>query len=526
MKMWWQAIKKRIWHIFRGDRYKEIAPDEIFLDSSNLPNFDTSQLEGRLEKPISKITITVLYGVFLLLFVIAAGKTWTLQVLEGEAFAIQSADNRLRHSLLFSERGVIYDRNGVELAWNTASSSDEFARRKYIKKPGFSHVLGYVTYPHKDDAGFYYQTEYIGTDGAERSLNGILSGENGVKVVEINALDIVQSESVITLPQDGRNVELSIDARIQERLYELIGETARRSGFFAGAGVIMNIATGEIIAMASYPEFDSNVLAEGAPAGTIADYVRDTRKPFLNRVTNGLYTPGSIVKPYVAIGALVEGIIKPEEKILSTGSISIPNPFFPDQPSIFRDWKEHGWLTMKEAIGDSSNVYFFKIGGGYEERSGLGILNIEKYVRLFGLGEYTNIDLPSEERGVIPNPAWKAEHFEGDQWRIGDTYNTAIGQYGFQVTPLQMVRAVSAIANGGILIEPIIHQGASTQKIKLDIKEEHFKVVQEGMRYAVTGGTAAGLWFPQFHIAAKTGTAEVGLKKFICKFMDNRILSE
>ena len=157
------------------------------------------------------------------------------------------------------------------------------------------------------------------------------------------------------------------------------------------------------------------------------------------------------------MGALTEGVIDPYKKILSTGSISIPNPYFPDQKTVFKDWKAHGWTDMREAIAVSSDVYFYEIGGGFESQKGLGIVNIEKYAQLFGIGQKTGIDLPDEKGGIIPGPEWKIKNFKGEPWRIGDTYNTVIGQYGFQVTPLEMVRAISAIANYGTLVTPALY---------------------------------------------------------------------
>jgi penicillin-binding protein 2 len=218
----------------------------------------------------------------------------------------------------------------------------------------------------------------------------------------------------------------------------------------------------------------------------------------------------------LAIGALTEGIIDQHKKILSTGSISIPNPYFPDQKTIFKDWKAHGWTNMAEAIAVSSDVYFYAIGGGFEEQRGLGIVNIEKYAELFGVGEKSGIDLPNEKGGVIPNPQWKLKNFNGDPWRVGDTYNTAIGQYGFQVTPMEMARATSAIANYGKLVTPHFLLGDTEKENQtsiINLRKEYFDVAHDGMRQAVTYGTAAALNVPYVDVAAKTGTAELGVKK-------------
>ena len=168
---------------------------------------------------------------------------------------------------------------------------------------------------------------------------------------------------------------------------------------------------------------------------------------------------------------------------------------------------------MRGALAVSSNVYFYSIGGGFKDQKGIGISNIEKYVRMFGFGAVTGMSISGEQEGVIPSPEWKAEVFEGDDWRLGDTYNTSIGQYGFQVTPIQAVRAVSALANGGRLITPTLKANEKAGGSSLALSEDDIAVVTEGMRQAVTDGTAKGLYYTDFAVAAKTGTAELGTRK-------------
>ena len=295
-----------------------------------------------------------------------------------------------------------------------------------------------------------------------------------------------------------------------------------------GAGVIMDARNGEIITSTSFPEYDSEILSLGKDTEKINGYLNDKRKIFLDKNISGLYTPGSIVKPFLALGALAEGVIDPYKKILSTGSISIPNPYFKDQKTIFKDWKVNGWTNMMEALAVSSDIYFYEIGGGFENQKGLGIANIEKYAKLFGFGDKTGIDLPDEKKGTIPNPEWKIKKFKGDPWRIGNTYHTAIGQYGFQITPIEMARAVSAIANNGKLLTPhlilgdsvkparttdAVRSGGENQTTVINIPKEYFDIVHQGMRLAVTSGTAVSLNVPYAQVAAKTGTAQIGVAK-------------
>lgn len=275
----------------------------------------------------------------------------------------------------------------------------------------------------------------------------------------------------------------------------------------------MDVSNGEILAITSFPEFDPEVLSEGTDSEKIAEYVNNKSKPFLNRVIDGLYTPGSIVKPFLAVAALEEGIISPEKNIYSAGFISVPNPYDEDHPSIFKDWKAHGYVDMRDAIAVSSDVYFYEVGGGFEDQKGLGIGRIEKYMRVFGFGESSGDSFLSGPSGTIPNPEWKAATFGGEAWRVGDTYNTSIGQYGFQVTPVQAVKAFAAIANGGMLLEPTVVLGERRPAVKLNFNPDNLQVVKEGMRQGVVSGTAANLNLPFIKVAAKTGTAELGSRK-------------
>src|SRR3989339_654514 len=504
-----------------------VEPDEIFLDSENLQNFDRQQFEGRIEKPISKKTILFI-NIFFIIIAFSFGlRLGYLQIGKGGAYFNRSENNILEKQIIFSDRGIIYDRNGKELAWNkkeARSSIDEkdsegtnFSVRSYLS-PGFSHVLGYVSYPMQDKFGNYWQSEFIGKDGLEKQYDFLLKGENGSKIVETDARKEIHSENVVNAPERGKNLKTTIDWRIQKQLFSLIKNLSQNNSFSGGAGILLNVQNGEILSSVSFPEYDSEILSQGKDAEKIKEYTTDKRKVFLDRTISGLYTPGSIVKPFLAIGALAENIIDPYKKILSTGSISIPNPYFPDKETVFKDWKAHGWVDMRKAIAVSSDVYFYEIGGGFEKQKGLGIVNIDKYSKIFGIGEKTGINIIGEKEGNIPTPEWKTKTFEGEIWRIGDTYHTAIGQYGFQVTPMEMLRAVSAVANYGFLISPhfILEEVNPKTEILVEnsaIKKEYYDIIHEGMRQSVLVGTSISLNVPYVQVAAKTGTAQLGVSK-------------
>ena len=510
----WMSLKKHLMR--RKIRTADIFPEEIFLDSSNLPQFNKSQLEGRIERPISRKSLFFLGFSCVIIGLVFFARIGFLQVAEGDNYNKRSEQNRLRHAVIFPDRGIIRDRKGLPLVTNERSEGEEFSRRKYTKDAGFGHLLGFVSFPSRDSAGFYYDINTEGLDGAEKYFNARLAGVVGLRIVEINATGEIQSEGLLRFPKEGESITLSVDKELQNEFYRRIKSLAESAPFFGGAGAIMDIETGEIIAMTSYPEYEPEAMTGGNTA-IINKYRSDDRKPFLNRPVSGLYTPGSIVKPFIAAAALEEGVIDPSKEILSTGSISVPNPFDKTKKSVFNDWRAHGLVDMRKALAVSSNVYFFEVGGGFENQAGLGILNIEKYMRLFGFGTTPPGIFEDGEEGTIPSPTWKAENFEGESWRIGDTYNTAIGQYGFQVTPIQALRAVSAVANGGKLVTPSIEVGGVGEPpIVLPIKESNLKVVREGMRLAVQTGTARALDVYGVRVAAKTGTAEIGtIKKYV-----------
>jgi penicillin-binding protein 2 len=492
-----------------------VDPDEIFLDSKNLLNFDRQQFEGRIERPIPKKTVYFLGILFLFFTGIFGTRLFYLQIQKGETNFKRSQNNILEKAIIFTDRGMIYDRNKVELVWNKKNDINSVPTRAYLA-PGFAHLTGYVSYPTQDKTGNFWQGEFIGKDGLEKQYNDLLKGENGAKIIETDALGKVYSENIVNAPKQGTDLVTTIDSRIQKELFNLIKNLSANRTFTGGSGVVLNIENGEILTTTSYPEYDSEILSLGKDVGAINGYLTDKRKVFLDKNISGLYTPGSIVKPFFALGALAEGVIDPYKKILSTGSISIPNPYFPDQKTVFKDWQANGWTNMMEALAVSSDVYFYEIGGGYKDQKGLGIANIEKYAKLFGFGDKTGVDLPDEKFGTIPSPAWKLQNFKGDPWRIGDTYHTAIGQYGFQVTPMEMARAVAAIGNGGKILTPHLVLGDTEKEnsfSNLYLNKEYFDTVHQGMRMAVTSGTVSALNVPYVQVAAKSGTAQVGLAK-------------
>ena len=493
---------------------KQIDIDEVFMDVRNIPGYHRENFEGMLENPIGKNVFIALGVVFLLCAVTFTSRVGFLEIAKGAALRERATKNYLRVAPLEPERGIIYDRAGKPLTQNELETTPEGGEKWVRRYPalGFLHALGFLT--RKDDAFFAK-----GVSGLELAYDEILRGEPGKRIEEVNAMGEVIESGTSIKSQPGNGILTSLSSGLQIKLTESLLATARDRGFIGGAGIVMDLATGEILAIASVPEFNPNILSKGADKSDVSKLTNDPKKPFFNRTVSGLYPPGSIAKIAVAAGALAENLIDPKKQILSTGSITLPNPFNPELPDIFPDWKAHGWVDMVKALSVSSNVYFYAIGGGYENQKGLGVSGIERYLKLFGFGEKTGIDLVGEKEGSLPDPTKKQG---GRTWSIGDTYHLAIGQGDLQVTPIQMAVYTAAIASKGTIFYPhivkavldknkkIVERFSYTPQKTAILQEEIFNILHEGMREAVQSGTASGLSGLPMSIAAKTGTAEIG----------------
>lgn len=558
----------------------ELSPDEIFLDSKNLPGFDRNQMEGRLAMLVSKRVAFFVLLFFAGVALVIAGQLWSLQIRQGQALKERAFFNSFEKVALSPERGIIYDRNGSELAWNEARfrivldrkhahllqnapdillekffpqfSFDVFKNtqdpivniiddiswedaeqsieafpsipfrveassvRTYTNKGGFSHLLGYTGLSSED----IRDNMKLGKTGVEKYYDAMLRGTGGVRFIETDARGTIVSESLQEEAKNGDDLTLTIDMDVQSALYHSLGKVIEERGFLGGAGILFNVKTGEILAMTSFPEFDLNEFSHGISQESFSRLTQNKRAPFFFRAMEGTYLPGSVFKPIVALAALDNEIISPTKEIFSSGRITVPNPFFPDRASIFLDWKAHGWVDMRRALAVSSNVYFYSIGGGYENQKGVGALEIERYARLFGFGVPV-FDGIYDASGVVPHP----EKIEN--WRVGDTYNFSIGQGELQVTPIQMARFLGMLANKGI--PPPFHIAELNQKTEAlvrtnsiapaNLPQEYFDIVKEGMRLAVKEGTAQAFAGFSVPFAGKTGTAEIGRGRVNSWFM-------
>ncbi|MGB9839307.1 penicillin-binding protein 2 [Thermovenabulum sp.] len=404
--------------------------------------------------------------------------------------------------------------------------------RNYIYGSEAAHIFGYVGEISKNelealkDKG-YRAGDLVGKMGLEKVLEPYLKGTNGGKQVEVNAFGKPIKVLGEIPPVAGDTVVLTIDSELQrvaekalqDQLLKL--QTDKIKPFpnaKRGAVVVLNVKTGEVLAMASVPSFDPNMFARGLTAKEWEDLSNNPLKPLVNIAISETYPPGSVFKMITAIAALENNITNEKETIYDRGV------YWTILPK--KDWKPggHGVVNMIKAIAESCNIYFFEMGRR------LGIDLIEKYAKMFGLGQITGIELPGEKAGVVASREYKEKTFkkaEDKIWYPAETLDAAIGQGYHQYTPLQIATYVSAIANEGYWMRPHIIKSIvdadgrtvfeSKAEIagKVNVSKKTFEIVKQGMRGVVSpGGTAYGVFsnFP-IPIAAKTGTAQWDLKK-------------
>lgn len=409
----------------------------------------------------------------------------------------------------------------VSLETNSAALPAIFINKETLRDYNgggyFSHIIGYVGKVSNNDLktdSYYSALDFIGKDGLEAQYEKELRGLPGKIAVLVDSGNTILKTLTAKEAVPGNNLILSIDGELQKLLTNALNDKITQTNSTGAAAVVLNVKSGEILALISLPGFNlDNQIYE--------EIVKNKNKPFFNRAVSGFYSAGSTIKPFVASAALAEDIIDPNSKIDDTlGYIKIENQYDPDIVYIYRDWKAHGFVDMRRAIAVSANVYFYVIGGGYKNFKGLGINLIKKYLNIFGFGSVLGIDLPGEARGLIPDPSWK-KSVKNEGWFTGDTYNVSIGQGDVLVTPLQMASAVAAIANNGTLWKPRIVSkitdagGQTIKEFKPEMIRNNFidanylQVVREGMRGAITDGSAYLLSDLPIEVAGKTGTAQV-----------------
>jgi penicillin-binding protein 2 len=377
--------------------------------------------------------------------------------------------------------------------------------------------------------GYDPATDRIGVAGVEASYEDVLRGQKGQQIIEEDVLGrlirVVQEQAA---PVPGDNVYLTLDLDLQRSVEEALrfGMAQPDVNSPRGVAIVMNPQTGEILALVSLPTYDNNLFVHGISASDWQRLNDDVHRPLLNHAISDGLPPGSVFKIVLAPAALQEGVLTPRTRLTCPGRVVVPNKYYPNDPGRaqpFYCWNKagHGSLDVVGGVAHSCDIFFYKVGGGFEDThfEGLGVSRIAQYAELFGFGEPTGVELPAEIGGLVPSRTWKRLTI-GESWSTGDTYNLSIGQGYLSVTPLQMLNAVNVVANGGTLHRPrIVHHVTDAQEVvtqpfepeivrKLPISPEYWSLIQQGMEGAVAYGTAPRARIEGLRVAGKTGTAQ------------------
>lgn len=554
----------------------EIEPDDIFLDTIAQENEETMEISSqRIEPLLSEKIFMILLFLFFSILLLFLFRVFYFQVVDYNAYINKSENNKFIYNELKSQRGIIYDRNSEQLVENSQSfdlyfhlldyreeeslkSIKEVAdilnksfsdlvyeiencaeesimiekdldlekvialktkidnlegfeivqgkKREYVDGAIFSHILGFVD-----------RETLEGKAGIEEYYDQILEENTGTIKIERDALGNILEQEVVEEPESGKNLILNIDANLQRKATQVLEDVLEENNSTSGALLVMDANTGGILSMVSLPSFDNNIFSTSLSNEEYSEILSDPNISFYNRAISGSYPIGSTIKPMLAIAGLEEGIITADDEIFCQGGIQLSDGTFKS------DWDIHGWTNLNKAIAESCDVYFYILGGGYGDKEGLGIDRIIKYLKIFGFGEETGIDLPKENSGFVPTPEWKKEE-TGYWWYPGDTYNISIGQGYFEATPLQLTIAIASIANKGKILKPKLvkgiadNQGNIIEKFEPEIIKEDLasyqslQEVRNAMQQTVLSenGTARSLQWLSFTSGAKTGTVQTG----------------
>ena len=515
-----------------------------------------------------------IFVLFLILFVIISFKLFYLQVIKGNYYRNIAEHQRLNSTKEYASRGLVYDVNGKLLIGNEINYvvvfypfeqneiPDEIVferinkildkdvkplieeslktkkilkiaehltleqvfkiqeqklflsglnviktpKRKYFSSVENCHILGYVgeitseELDNMKEAGFR-RGDYIGKTGIEYQYDNYLRGIDGGLQLEVNARGQYKKTFQYYTPEIGNTVNLTIDASLQKAAYEALKNTQ----VSRGAAVVMDVRTGAVRALVSCPGYDLNDVF----TKKYAKYLKNKNLPLFNRAIQAQYPPGSIFKIITAAAALDYLNFDPYTVEYCSGSFELGNRFY-------SCWLKSGHhkVNFFSAMANSCNIYFYKLG------LTLGVRVLEKYARMFYLGEKTNIDLPSEKKGFIPTPEWKKLKMKMS-WLKGDTTILAIGQGALGVTPLQMAAMAVAVANKGVFYEPylveniinpntneVVYEHIPQKKDKIVLSDRTWDILHKSLVSVVNEGTGKKMKFVNFQVAAKTGTAE------------------
>ena len=485
--------------------------------------------------------IRISFLIFLLIAVplVIAMRLFAIQVIQGSFYRSLSDENRTQTVLIHAPRGVIFDRNGTPLVFNTPGfrkiEKDKIillpkdqalsliargeklsidSLRSYPYKDVFAHVVGYIGQVSKkelasDTFSSYLLTDVVGKTGIERFYEQRLKGLDGKQLVEVDAWGKTLRVLGKTDPVAGENITLTLDVGLQSATFDAINKVKK--------GVVMvSTPQGEILALVSRPSYDPNLftldalyareaIASESAYGSVSDILSDSyNQPLLNRAISGEYPPGSTFKIITAAAGLEKDVdehfVVEDTGILNVGAFSFANWYFT------KYGKTEGMVNMVKGLARSNDIFFYKLA----ER--LGVDALSDMAKQFGLGEKTGIDLLGERRGIVPSDSWKKETI-GEQWYLGDTYHYGIGQGYLLVTPLQVNGWTQAIANGGSLYQPrLINDAKLRVKNEKFLKDKTVELIREGMIKSCSPG---GVAWPLFKFKVQNEKLKIDGKNFL-----------
>ncbi|NIT14020.1 MAG: penicillin-binding protein 2 [Candidatus Dadabacteria bacterium] len=517
--LFFSILSIRIWYlqILKGDEF------ELFSRNNRIRNIRIAPPRGRiLDRNLKGIVINRssfdLYAVPNEIkdkqeFLNFLSQLLIIDVDELERVIYSSSDNRNFNQVLIA-RDITRDQLAIlesrrdRYPWVFIEVSKI---REYPYRKLGANFLGYVGKTTRDDLEKYKDLtgfDLIGKSGIEKSYQQYLQGKPGYvqKVTDAFGREIKSSvyKTDVRLKESdpGADLILTIDLDLQIAVEEILSE-------YTGAVVVMNVHTGEILSMASSPSFDPSIFVKGVESEDWKELISDKSYPLMNRVTRGLYPPGSVYKIVTAAAALEEKLIDTDTRFYCPGHYTLGT-------KTFRCWKSggHGWVDVHRAIVESCDVFFYEIS------QLVGIEKINKYSRQMGYGAYTGVDI-AEKSGISPDKTWKKKTLK-KPWYKGDTINVAIGQGYLSVTPLQVAVMTSVIANGGYRVQPhFVKEVVSSSgeqlyayeynKKKIDVQDKSISIISEAMAGVVNqnNGTARGSRLREIEVAGKTGTAQV-----------------
>ena len=395
---------------------------------------------------------------------------------------------------------------------------DEGLTRYYPYGEKMAHILGYVSSVSekdvKDDPLLEVPGFKIGKSGIEKFYEKRLRGKGGNLKSEVNAYGRVMKEIEKKEGIPGERIDLTIDARLQEKAYDLFMEKEQ-----SGAAILLDVHTGEILAFVSAPSFDPNVFAQGISSDQWNALLKNEKNPLSNKAISGQYSPGSTFKIITALAALESGTVTPDTRFFCSAKMTLGT-------HAFHCWKRtgHGHLNVVEALQHSCDIYF------YETALRLGIEKLADMARRFGLGSKINIGLENERAGLIPDKAWKLKRF-GEPWQQGESLISGIGQGYILTTPLQLATMIARVVNGGYEVTPTFSKLSDYDKMhlpKINVNHNNLELVKQGMFEVVNvpGATAYGSRFDYHGIqmGGKTGSTQV--RRITMKERQTRILKQ